>query len=107
MWVVSWRATVRELLARALRCLAEAEVERGHPAEAVPLLDEVVALEPFRESGYRALMRAHVAASNPAEALLVYERCRRFLSDELGTFPSTDTASFRLVPLTPPSRCCA
>jgi DNA-binding SARP family transcriptional activator len=29
-------------------------------------------------------MQAHAAAGDPAEALRVYERCRRFLADELG-----------------------
>ena len=52
---------------------------------------EAVALEPFRESGYRRLMEIHVAAGNRAEALRVYERCRRLLADELGAFPSPET----------------
>ena len=29
-------------------------------------------------------MEAHVAAGNRAEALRVYERCRRLLAEELG-----------------------
>lgn len=53
--------------------------------------EEVTGLEPFRESGYRRLMEAHAAAGNPAEALRVYERCRRFLADELGAYPSSET----------------
>ena len=48
-------------------------------------------MEPFRESGYRRLMQAHAAAGNPAEALRVYERCRRFLADELGAYPSAES----------------
>ena len=38
-------------------------------------------------------MEAHVAAGNRAEALRVYERCRRLLADELGTYPSPETES--------------
>ena len=44
-------------------------------------------------AGYRRLMEAHVAAGNRAEALQVYERCRRLLADELGTYPSPETES--------------
>jgi streptogramin lyase len=36
-------------------------------------------------------MEAHVAAGNGGEALRVYERCRRFLADELGAYPSPET----------------
>ena len=36
-------------------------------------------------------MEAHAAAGNRAEALRVYERCRRLLADELGAYPSPET----------------
>ena len=38
-------------------------------------------------------MEAHAAAGNRAEALRVYERCRRLLADELGAYPSPETES--------------
>ena len=50
-------------------------------------------LEPYREGGYRRLMQAHAAAGDSAEALRVYERCRRLLADELGAYPSAETES--------------
>ncbi len=57
---------------------------------------EVLALEPFRETGYQLLMRAHAGAGNPAEALRVYERCRALLAEELGVSPSPATESLHL-----------
>jgi hypothetical protein len=50
-------------------------------------------------------MRAHAAAGNHAEALRVYERCRRFLADELGAYPSpeTDALNRRLLAERPPA----
>jgi hypothetical protein len=38
-------------------------------------------------------MEAHAAAGNRAEGLRVYERCRQFLADELGAYPSPETES--------------
>jgi streptogramin lyase len=63
----------------------------GEFGDAVRYAAEITQLEPFRESSYRALMRAHAAAGNRAEALRVYERCRRFLADELGAYPSPES----------------
>jgi DNA-binding SARP family transcriptional activator len=53
--------------------------------------EQAVALEPYRESGYRRLMLLHHRAGDRAEALRVYERCRRLLAEELGTAPSPET----------------
>ena len=47
--------------------------------------------EPFRETGYQLLMKAHTATGNRGEALLTYERCRRILAEELGADPSAET----------------
>ena len=78
---------------RALSALADASLRSGDAREAARWAEQAVALEPFRESGYRRLMEAHVAAGNRAEALRVYERCRRLLAEELGAYPSPETES--------------
>ena len=90
-WVEEQRRDLRDILARALECLHDAALADGDLGEAVRHATEIVELEPFRESSYRALMQAHAAAGNPAEALRVYERCRRFLADELGAYPSAES----------------
>jgi YVTN family beta-propeller protein len=92
-WVEEKRRDLREVLVRALDCLADAGLQSGDAGEAVKHAEELTELEPFRESGYRMLMRAHSAAGNNAEALRVYERCRRLLADELGAYPSPETES--------------
>ena len=51
---------------------------------------ELVARAPYRESGYRLLMKALAAAGNVAEALRVYEQLRCLLRDELGITPSPE-----------------
>jgi branched-chain amino acid transport system substrate-binding protein len=95
-WVEEKRRDLHEVLVRAVECVRDASFGAGDFAEAVRHGDEVIRLEPFRESGYRRLMEAHAAAGNPAEALRVYEGCRRFLADELGAYPSPETEAVYL-----------
>jgi DNA-binding SARP family transcriptional activator len=59
-------------------------------------MEEALRWEPFRESLYRLLMRAHAGAGNRAEALRAYERCRRLLADELGVGPPPETEALYL-----------
>ena len=92
-WVEGRRRDQHELLVRSLECLNEASFGAEDFAEAARHAEEVVELEPYRESGYRLLMEAHAAAGNRAEALRAYERCRRLLADELGAYPSPETDS--------------
>ena len=93
LWIEEKRRELSELLVRALECLADACLATGGAREAVRHAEELTALEPYREGGYRRLMQAHVAAGDSAEALRVYERCRRLLAEELGAYPSAETES--------------
>ncbi len=95
-WVEDQRRDLRDVLVRALECLRDAALAEGEFGNAVRCAAEITDLEPFRETSYRALMQAHVAAGNPAEALRVYERCRRFLADELGAYPSPESKAVYL-----------
>jgi DNA-binding SARP family transcriptional activator/basic membrane lipoprotein Med (substrate-binding protein (PBP1-ABC) superfamily) len=92
-WAEEKRRELAEVHVRALSALAEASLRAGKAAEAVRWAGLVVEAEPFRESGYRQLMEAHIAAGNRAEALRVYERCRLLLAEELGAYPSPETES--------------
>ena len=92
-WVERQRRELADIRLRALERLADARLAAGDHSEAARLMQKVVELEPYRESAYRRLMQAHAAAGNRAEGLRVYERCRRFLADELGAYPSPETES--------------
>ena len=92
-WVEERRRELSEILVRALECLADAGLASGEGREAVRYAEELTVLEPYREGGYRRLMLAHAAAGDSAEALRVYERCRRLLADDLGAYPSPETES--------------
>src|SRR5262249_29374184 len=95
-WVEDQRRDLREILVRALECLRDAALAEGEFGNAVRHATEITELEPFRETSYRALMQAHVSGGNPAEALRVYERSRRFLADELGAYPSPESEAVYL-----------
>jgi YVTN family beta-propeller protein len=92
-WVEEKRRELADVRLRALSALADACLRSGDAPDAVNWAEQSIALEPFRETGYRCLMKAHVAAGNRAEALRVYERCRQLLAEELGTYPSPETES--------------
>jgi ABC-type transport system substrate-binding protein/DNA-binding SARP family transcriptional activator len=93
VWVEAKRRELADVQGRALNVLAAASLRLGDASEAVRWAEQAVALEPFREAGYRRLMEAHAAAGNRAEALQVYERCRLLLAEELGAYPSPETDS--------------
>lgn len=90
-WVEARRAKLHSILVRALECRAEVYLWNGEQALATEAARDVVRLRPFRESGYRLLMRAHAAGGNAAEALQVYEECRTLIARELGAAPSSET----------------
>jgi YVTN family beta-propeller protein len=102
-WVEGKRRELADVRARALSVLADACLRSGEPREAAKWAKQAIALEPFRENGYRRLMEAHVAAGDRAEALRVYERCRRLLAEELGAYPSPETESIYRALLDTPS----
>jgi peptide/nickel transport system substrate-binding protein len=92
-WVEQKRHDLADIRERALSVLADACLRSGAGPEAAKWAEELIALSPFREAGYRRLMEAHVVAGNRAEALQVYERCRLLLAEELGAYPSPETDS--------------
>ena len=79
------RLDALELLARAGLAAGEAGIRRSRWASR-----QIIALAPFRESGYALLMEAQAAHGNTAEALETYERLRRLMRDELGATPSPE-----------------
>ena len=54
------------------------------------------AAQPYRETAYQMLMRAHAATGNRAEALRAFDECRRLISEHLGVAPSAETEAVYL-----------
>jgi DNA-binding SARP family transcriptional activator len=88
-WLDAWRRRLDDIRIRGLECLGVARLELGAPtlAQAEECGRRLVELSPYRETGYRILMEALERRGNVAEALLVYDRLRVLLREELGIAP--------------------
>jgi len=92
-WIDERRTELEDLARRALEVEARAELLHGDPAAAERSARRLVERAPFRESASCLLMEALAAQGNTAEALLVHDRLRTLLREELGTVPSPSAAS--------------
>jgi DNA-binding SARP family transcriptional activator len=92
-WIDTGRAHVADIEVRALEAVAAVGLALGGAelAGAERAARALIEAAPYRETGYRALMEYFVARDEPAEALLVYDRLRSLLSDDLGVPPSAAT----------------
>jgi DNA-binding SARP family transcriptional activator len=90
-WIERQRRRLLDLRMRALDCVAAVMAWNGELVLAIRNAEEALGLDPIRELGYQRLMRLHTQAGNRAAALLVYERCRTTLAEDLGIDPSPET----------------
>ena len=90
-WAEGRRSALAAALLRALDCRVEALAANNELELALSHAREVVRLEPYRESGYRRLMRTLDRMGDRAEAIRVYLECGRLLKQELGVSPSDET----------------
>jgi DNA-binding SARP family transcriptional activator len=87
-WLVLERQRWDVLRLHALERLAERFADDGRHVDALEAGLAAVAIEPYRESAHRAIIRAHIAEGNSASALAQYHRCQRLLTRELGVRPT-------------------
>jgi DNA-binding SARP family transcriptional activator len=99
-WIATERERLRALRSRGLQVLTSVSLQNGEPELAVQYANEMVALDPFRETSYQQLMRLHAQMGNRGEALRVFSRLRELLRDELGTSPSPQSEAVFLDILT-------
>jgi DNA-binding SARP family transcriptional activator len=92
-WSNERRDALASALVRALDCRVEALVANGEVELALAHAREAVRLEPYRESGYRKLMRVQAQMGERGEAVRAYKELEKLLADELGVEPSDETTS--------------
>lgn len=90
-WLDLLRRRLADVRLRALECLAETWIAQGDAALAARDAAEAIAVDPFRETAHRLLIRAHLAAGDRGAAADALAACRRLLQDELGVSPSPAT----------------
>ena len=91
-WVEQQRTHLQRVWCRALLALSVVSTRRGEHELGIQHARSALTAEPFDELACQALMRAHAAAGNRAQAMRVYANCRKLFRDELGAEPSSQTA---------------
>jgi DNA-binding SARP family transcriptional activator len=92
-WLDELRQRLGDVRLRALATLGEIWLRRGEPAMAARDAAESIAMDPFRESAHRLLIRAHLAAGEHAAALQAFQTCVGVFEAELGVLPSPETVA--------------
>ena len=87
-WVNQQRRSLHNWLLRSYEVVADSWEGLGQPQQAAIAARQLISIDPFRESGYVRLIRAHAAQGNRAEAVRVFSEAREFLVTELGVEPS-------------------
>jgi DNA-binding SARP family transcriptional activator len=87
-WVAIERERFRQLRLHALEALCVELTAAGRLGEAIDVGMAAIATEPLRESSHRALIEAHLAEGNVAEAARQFESFRALLWETLGVPPS-------------------
>ncbi|HEY6747242.1 MAG TPA: BTAD domain-containing putative transcriptional regulator [Mycobacteriales bacterium] len=87
-WLILERQRWDHLRLHALEILADKFAADGRHMDAVEAGHAAVAIEPYRESAHRTLIRAYIAEGNCASALAQYQRCQRVLMRDLGVQPT-------------------
>ncbi len=92
-WADQARRRAGLLLRRSRRVAWTAALALDDPEAAFAAADPAIADDPLDEEAQRAVMRSFWRRGEPAEALVVYERLRSHLVDQLGADPGPETAA--------------
>ncbi len=92
-WSLLKREQFGQAVFQALTTLATYYEARGDYARAQTLAQRQLALDPWRESAYRQLMRMLALDGQRTAALAAYERCCHVLAEQLGVEPEAETTA--------------
>ena len=92
-WALTERERIRQRILHALEALSAHLASAGRYADAVDAAMLATSAEPLRETAQRALIHAHLAEGNRAEAHRAYRAYQNLLHHELGIAPSSDLSA--------------
>ncbi len=92
-WVAVTAERIRQQLAGALRKLAHHHERVGDLSAAIPLLRQLIDVEPWDERAHRRLMRLLARTGQTALALATFADLEARLATELGTAPAPETVA--------------
>lgn len=92
-WLLSRRSYYRQIALRALVLLARRLMNSRSYAQALDVLAQWLAIEPWDEEAHRQMMLAHSRLGSFNAALAQYEQCRRLLQTELDVEPMPETTA--------------
>jgi TolB-like protein/DNA-binding SARP family transcriptional activator/Flp pilus assembly protein TadD len=90
-WLRAERASLQERAIGALMSLLRCHLDAGNIEQGVRVAQNVLALDPLRETAHRALMRLYAQMGDRALALKQYRWCADVLNAELGVRPEAQT----------------
>lgn len=94
-WAVSYRERLRKKFIWAVRSLYGLYEQSGELAQAIKVYELGLDVDDLQEEFYHGLMSALHKIGRKAEALSVYERCRRTLQAVFGVAPSEGMEALR------------
>jgi DNA-binding SARP family transcriptional activator len=94
-WIWSARERLRSRFLQGLGKLGRSWEEQRNYEKATEVYLKALDIDDLTEEFYQRLMECHHRQGRKAEALAIYERCRRVLSSSLGIRPSAETESIR------------
>ena len=89
-WALMERERIRQRMLHAFESLTRHLISQQRFAAAVETAMAAVSVEPLRESATRALIEAHLAEGNWAEAYRAFQGYRTILREELDTEPTRE-----------------
>jgi len=81
-----------DFIASMLR-VVELLLERDDPCEAVVYARRALAVDPFREDLYQAVLRCQIAAGQRSAAIETFVACKTQIAEELGLDPAPETVA--------------
>ncbi len=92
-WVLTQRERLRELMIQALDSLISHHLSRADYVSGIELAGRLLALESWRETTHRQMMRLLAHSGRREAALAQYETCRQILAEELAVEPMAETTA--------------